>query len=67
MVFVEFTTANDKKVFINKEDISAVISEEGNVYNTIIETNAGSSFLIKEDCLDAIRKIHLANRVFSND
>ena len=58
MTFVKFTTANDKKVFINKEDISAVISEEGEVYNSIIETNAGSSFLIKEDCLDVLSKIY---------
>ena len=32
MTFIEFTTANDKKVLINKEFISALIAEEGGRY-----------------------------------
>lgn len=58
MTFIEFTTANDKKVLINKEFISALIDEEGEVYNSIIETNAGSSFLVKEKYSDLLSKIY---------
>ena len=58
MTFIEFTTANDKKVLINKEFISALIAEEGEVYNSIIETNAGSSFLVKEKYSDVLSKIY---------
>lgn len=60
MTFVEFTTSNDKKIFINKECISELIDANGEVYNTIIKTNGGSSFLIREELSDVIRKIHLA-------
>ena len=58
MTFIEFTTANDKKVLINKEFISALIDEEGEVYNSIIETNSGSSFLVKEKYSDLLSKIY---------
>ena len=58
MTFIEFTTANDKKVLINKEFISALIAEEGEVYNSIIETNSGSSFLVKEKYSDLLSKIY---------
>ena len=58
MTFVEFTTANDKKVLINKEFISALIDEEGEVYNSVIETNSGSSFLVKEKYSDVLSKIY---------